>query len=71
MIAGTRRDRGDANVAPALELANRNVALESPIVLAGLEVIVVCGRGSLTAKWKRAGVGSTGPAGDTDLAWNV
>jgi hypothetical protein len=63
--------RRQANVAPALELLKANVALVTPIVLAGVDVIVVWGTRSWTLNLNLAGVGSTGPAGDVDLASKV
>jgi hypothetical protein len=66
--SGARRQ---ANFAPALELLKANVALVTPIVAAGLEVIVVWGYTSWTLNLNFAGVRSTGPAGEVDLASNV
>jgi hypothetical protein len=65
---GARRQE---NFAPVLELLKANVALVTPIVPAGVEVIVVWGYASRTLKLNLAGVGSTGPAGEVDLTSNV
>lgn len=64
------RSSRHAKLAPALELSNANVAVSTPIVLAGPDVIAVSGWSSLILKRKVAGVGSTGPTGEIDRTWN-